>query len=239
MKKKPIRALMLAAGLGTRLRPLTLKVPKCLVKIDNKPLLEIWFDKLERVKVENTLINLHYLSDKVEEFLETQKYRKFKISKFFERELYGTAGTLIANYKFFENSTGILIHADNFSNFDLNDLIIAHNNRPENCLITMLTFRSDNPKTCGVVDLDERNIVQGFEEKSNKPKSNIANGAVYLFENDFLDWLIKFHNKANDFSTQIIPQLLGKIYAYQIDCDYIDIGTLDNLEKATKVANIQ
>ena len=63
--------------------------------------------------------------------------------------------------------------------------MIAHNNRPKSCLITMLTFRSDNPKACGVVDLDKKNIVQSFEEKSNNPKSNIANGAVYLFENDF------------------------------------------------------
>ena len=236
MKKKSIRALLLAAGYGTRLRPLTLTIPKCLVRIQNKPLLEIWFEKLEKIGVEETLINLHYLPKKVEKFLDTQKFRKFKIHKFFERELLGTAGTLIANYKFFKNSTGILIHADNFSNFDLNELMIAHNNRPKSCLITMLTFRSDNPKACGVVDLDKKNIVQSFEEKSNNPKSNIANGAVYLFENDFIDWLIKFNKKASDFSTEIIPQLLGKIYAYQINCDYIDIGTLSNLQKATKVA---
>lgn len=237
MQKKPIRALLLAAGLGTRLRPITITEPKCLVKIKNKPLLEIWFDKLEEIEVEKTLINLHYLPNKVEIFLETQKHRKFELYKFFEKELLGTAGTLIANHEFFKNSTGMLIHADNFSNFDLNELTKAHNNRPKNCLITMLTFRTDNPKTCGVVELDSNNIVTSFEEKSNYPKTNIANGAVYIFEDNFLEWLIKFHKEANDFSTQIIPKLLGKIYAFQIDCDYIDIGTLPNLKKAIAIAN--
>ena len=237
MKKKPIRALLLAAGLGTRLRPLTKTEPKCLVKIKNKPLLEIWFDKLEGIEVERTLINLHYLPHKVERFLETQKHRKFELYKFYEEKLLGTAGTLIANYKFFKNSTGILMHADNFSNFDLDELTKAHNNKPNNCLITMLTFRSDNPKTCGVVELDNNNIVTSFEEKSNKPKTNIANGAIYMFENDFLEWLIKYKKEASDFSTQIIPELLGRIYTYQTNCDYIDIGTLPNLKKAIAIAN--
>ena len=60
---------------------------------------------------------------------------------------------------------------------------------------------------------------------------------VYIFENNFLEWLLKFHKEASDFSTQIIPELLGKIYAYQVDSIYIDIGTFPNLQKAILLAN--
>ena len=74
---KPIRALLLAAGLGTRLRPITLKIPKCLVEINNKTILEIWLDKLEKLNVEKTLINIHYMAEKVNKYL-NEKYKKIK-----------------------------------------------------------------------------------------------------------------------------------------------------------------
>ena len=68
---KPIKALLLAAGMGTRLRPLTLKIPKCLVKIDNKCLLQIWLDKLFLIGCKEVLINTHYLHEEVENFILT------------------------------------------------------------------------------------------------------------------------------------------------------------------------
>ena len=61
MNSKPIRAVLLAAGLGTRLRPLTLKTPKCLIEINKKPILQDWIEKLERINTQKVLINTHYL----------------------------------------------------------------------------------------------------------------------------------------------------------------------------------
>ena len=66
---KPIRSLLLSAGLGTRLRPLTLDKPKCLVEINKKPILEHWIDKLENIGIQKVLINTHYLAQKVNDFL--------------------------------------------------------------------------------------------------------------------------------------------------------------------------
>ena len=79
--KKPIRALLLSAGFGTRLRPLTLNTPKCLVEIHNKPILEHWITKLEDIGVERILINTHYLADQVNNFLDTNYSQNNKISK--------------------------------------------------------------------------------------------------------------------------------------------------------------
>ena len=91
------KALLLSAGFGTRLRPITLKTPKCLVKINNIPILEHWLLKLEQIGIEEVLINTHYLSKKVEEFLKIRAKSNLKITQVYEKNLYGTAGTLIKN----------------------------------------------------------------------------------------------------------------------------------------------
>ena len=229
---KPIRSLLLAAGLGTRLRPLTLELPKCLVKIGKEPLLENWINKLENIKVEKILINTHYMSEKIDLFLDKKYKNKKEIIKFHENQLLGTAGTLIANRDFFYDSIGIMIHADNFTYMDLKDLIQAHNTKPKNCLITMLTFTSNDPRSCGIAEIDNKGIVVNFHEKVENPPGLIANGAIYVFNNDFLDWLIENHPKAKDFSSEIIPFLYGKIYTYHTNLPYIDIGTPEKLREA-------
>ena len=229
---KPIRALLLSAGFGTRLRPLTLNKPKCLIEINKKPILEYWLNKLEDLGVERILINTHYLADKVNDFLKDNYLHNKKIKRFHENELYGTAGTLIANYDFFINSTGIMIHSDNFTTMRLLELIESHQNRPKHCLITMLTFKTKNPKSCGIVEIDKKGIVQAFHEKVANPPGDIANGAIYVFDNDFLDWLKINHPGAKDFSTEVLPYLIGKIFTHHTTLNFIDIGTIEALKEA-------
>ena len=125
-----------------------------------------------------------------------------------------------------------MIHSDNFTYMKLKELIEAHQNRPKNCLITMLTFSTDDPKSCGIVELDKKGVVKAFYEKIENPPSNIANGAIYIFENDFLEWLIKNHPNAKDFSLEVLPFLIGKIFTYHTSMRYIDIGTIKALKKA-------
>jgi len=233
---KPIKALLLAAGLGTRLKPLTLNIPKCLVEINHKPVIEFWFEKFEKIKIQEVIINTHYLHQKVEKYIETQYFRKFLLKTIFEKRLLGTAATLIQNKRFFSNSLGLLIHADNFTNIDLENLINAHKNKPKDCILTMLTFSTKEPQKCGIVQLDNQGIMSAFYEKVTNPIGNIANGAVYLFEDEFLQWLTLNNPNAKDFSTEVIPKLVGKIFTYHTDSIYIDIGTLESLEEARKMA---
>tara|TARA_B100000963_G_C22581631_1_gene651113 strand:- start:206 stop:925 length:720 start_codon:yes stop_codon:yes gene_type:complete len=235
--KKTIRALLLAAGLGTRLRPLTLSIPKCLVEIKGKPILENWLDKLEKIGAEKVLINTHYLAEQVDKFIANQHNRNIEISNFYEKKLYGTAATLIANETFFLNSTCIVIHADNFTTLDLNDLVRAHKNRPPHCLLTMLTFKTDNPSNCGIVNVDSNGVVQSFHEKSSESHGNLANGAIYVFENNLLTWLLKNYPEVKDFSTEVIPKLMGRIYSFKTSQPFIDIGTYKALNTAREIAN--
>lgn len=236
--KKKIRALLLSAGFGTRLQPLTLDIPKCLVKVSNKPILEEWIDKLIKIKAEKILINTHYKAKQVEDFIKTQKQKGIQIYTTYESELLGTAKTLIVNKEFFKNSFGILIHVDNYSKINLEELINAHVNRPQKCLLTMLTFNTKNPETCGIIKKDNRGVLKEFFEKDINFNGNIANGAVYLFDDDFLKWLIKYYPNARDFSTEIIPNLLRRIFTCHTHLDYIDIGTPESLLEARKLSEI-
>lgn len=226
-----MRALLLAAGLGTRLRPLTDIMPKCLVPIKGQPLLGIWLERLTQANIGPFLINTHYLAWQVETFIDASPYRD-QVTLVNELELHGTAGTLIANLDFFQGQDGLLIHADNYCLADFSAFQQAHRNRPRECVMTMMTFRTDTPSTCGIVELDERGVVIGFHEKVAKPPGNLANGAVYIISSELFTLLNSELNGLNDFSNNVIPLLLGKIYSYETNAAMIDIGFALSYEKA-------
>ena len=237
--KKPIRALLLSGGYGTRLRPLTYKVPKCLVTIGGKNLIERWLTILKNIDCNEVLINTHYMYEKVEQFLANKKETAMNIETIYEPELLGTAGTLLSNIEYFKGGLGILIHADNYTEIDLTNLIIAHSNKPSDCLITMLTFNTDVPESCGIVDIDENRVVKSFHEKVSNPPGNIANGAVYVFDQEFMDYVKEVEPKPVDFSTDILPKLVGRIYTWHTRHAFIDIGTPENLKKAESIIESQ
>ena len=228
----PFRAILLAAGLGTRLRPITLHTPKCLVEVVGEPLLGRWLRQLQIAGCEAVLINTHYLADQVIDFLEKWPSSSMRIKTTYEPELLGTAGTLMANRDFFEGSSGLLIHADNAMEGRLQDLLLAHKSRSSNCLLTMLTFFTDHPSSCGIIETDSNGVVKSFHEKVLDPPGNCANGALYVFDSEFLDYLTKINPSPSDFSTQVIPSLLGRIQSWQTHSSYIDIGTPASLIKA-------
>ena len=236
--KRPLRALLLAAGLGTRLRPLTLRTPKCLVPIGGEPLLGRWLRQLEAAGCEAVLVNTHYLPEKVTNFLQSWHSESIDVQVVHEPELLGTAGTLLANRSFFDGATGLLIHADNVMAADLSGLFATHAQRPANCLLTMLTFQTDQPSSCGIVETDDEGVVIAFHEKVASPPCNCANGALYAFDPSFLGYLSNMTPPPSDFSTEVIPTLLGKIQSCQTDQPYLDIGTPEALATAQQLLEL-
>ena len=229
-----MRALLLAAGFGTRLRPLTNTVPKCLVPIKGQPLLGIWLDRLTKAGIGPFLINTHFLADQVEAFIMAGPYRE-RVKLVNEQQLLGTAGTLVANLDFFEGEDGLLIHADNFCLADLSAFMQAHSTRPPECVITMMTFRTDDPEACGIVELDKRGVVIGFHEKVAEPPSNLANGAVYILSTEILTKLATNLCSVQDFSTEVLNRLIGQIFSYETSEVFSDIGTPERYEKIIKL----
>lgn len=222
-----MRAIILAAGFGSRLRPLTDSTPKCLVTIKGKEILGIWLDSLFRAKVYPVLVNTHYLSHQVEAYVKASVHRS-RVQLVYEPTLLGTAGTLMANLHVFNGNDGFLIHADNYCGMDLQAFINAHNQRPKQCQLTMLTFQSDDPSTCGIVEIDKYGVVVGFHEKVASPPGNLANGAVYILSADLIAKLRTTHEYAKDFSSEILPDLLGRIYSFHTTDKFFDIGTPKN-----------
>ncbi len=226
-----MKALLLSAGLGTRLRPITNTIPKCLVPINGKPLLQYWLENLTECGVEEFIINTHYFSEKIEEFINKSIY-KDKVTLVYEKELLNTGGTVLYNKDLFnKDEPFLLVHADNLSFCNFKEFIESHKTK-ENYMLTMMLFQTEIPESCGIVELDKNNLVQNFYEKVSNPPSNLANGAVYICNYEILDFL-KSLNKSNiDFSIEVIPQFMGRINTYLNSIYHKDIGTINSYAEA-------
>ena len=228
---KDTRALLLAAGLGTRLKPLTDIWPKCLMPIHGRPLLEYWLGILKTAEIDNVLVNTHYFSEYVDEFLDQPQFVSW-VNSVYEENLLGTAGTIRNNTNFCKDNTILLAHADNWTCCDFSDFLYYHHNkRPKNTVMTMMTFTCPNPSSCGIVELDKKGVVIGFYEKVNNPPGKLANAAVYLIEPEVIKW-ISSHPGVNDFSTEVLPNFLGKIATWKNQGIHKDIGTIEMLKEA-------
>jgi mannose-1-phosphate guanylyltransferase len=91
--------------------------------------------------------------------------------------------------------------------------------------MTMMTFRTQTPSSCGIVELDQHGVVAGFHEKVSNPPGNLANGAIYLLSAELMQWLRTLTPSPKDFSTEIIGRLMGRIYTYETDAVFLDVGT--------------
>ncbi len=223
-----VRGLLLAAGLGTRLRPLTKDCPKCLVPIGGRPLLDTWLCSLHRCGISSVWVNLHHHREMVESFLFRRPFRGWT-NGVVEESLLGTAGTLRQNAGRLANCRTLFAHADNWCQADMSVFLNFHeHHRPTGTVITMMTFRTDAPETCGIVEVDDLGIVQDFVEKPTLPSSSLANGAVYLLEPEVVDWVSK-RPKVTDFSSQVIPHFVGRIATWENKGIHRDIGTLPSL----------
>lgn len=228
-----MRALLLAAGKGTRLRPLTDTVPKCLVPIQGKPLLDYWLQPLLEAGVERILINSHWLSDQVRLHLEASPWRRH-VDLVHEEELLGTGGTTWANRRFFGDQDILVAHADNLTDFDVAGFQRRHEQRPPHCLMTMLAFRTDDPSSCGILELKGDDVVVAFHEKVANPPGNLANGAVYIFSPEVWPLLERCQGPFIDLSLDIIPGLMGRIAAFETPGYHRDIGNAESLRKANE-----
>lgn len=226
-----MRALLLAAGLGTRLRQLTTIIPKCLLPINGRPLLEYWLKYLSETGVAPVLVNLHYLPDVVQGYLVQSPFAS-QVSTVYEETLLGTGGTLLHNKKFFREEPIMLIHADNICFCNFREFIRSHYERPAGTEITMMTFTTPTPQTCGIVELDEQGVAKAFQEKVENPSGNLANAAVYIVQFSVVEFLASLKKPVIDFSTEVLPHYLERIHTYHNAIYHRDIGNIESLMKA-------
>jgi mannose-1-phosphate guanylyltransferase len=226
-----MRALLLAAGTGTRLRPLTDTVPKALVEIAGRPLLDRWIEMLVAAGVERILINTHYLADVVQSYIAQSRWRDV-VDQVYEPTLVGTGGTLLANRAWFGGGPMLVAHVDNATELDVRAFISAHATNAQSVLATMALFHTDTPQSCGVVVMDDQHIIREFYEKVSTPPGNLANAAAFIFEPEIFTFLLSLNKPVIDLSAEVIPLLMGRVLGFEIAGYHRDIGTPESLSQA-------
>ncbi len=222
------KAFLLAAGLGTRLRPLTDNIPKCLVPIQGTPLLSIWLGVCEQLGIEEVLINTHHFAQEVTNWSQQQK-SAVRINLFHEENLLGSAGTIAANRDFIGGGDDFFIfYADNLVRANWEALKSFH--RRHTGVLTVALFRTPKPASCGIVSLDESGRITSFEEKPTHPKSNLANAGIYIARRGLFERLPQ--RPVMDFGKDVIPGLAGHAWGCLLDGYILDVGTPENYQRA-------
>jgi mannose-1-phosphate guanylyltransferase len=223
-----MKAFLLAAGVGSRLRPITDTIPKCMVTIDGQPLLDIWLDAFDRAGVDEVVVNLHHLPDVARRHIAARTGPP-AVRTFFEPELLGSAGTLIANREWVDGEDLFLAcYADNLTDFDLRSLVQAH--REHDAIATLTVFHSERPWAGGVVEIDAAGRVIGFVEKPANPVSDLTNAGMYAFHPSVLDEVDGVPPK--DIGFDLLPRLVGRARAVLVEGYFCDIGTADAYRRA-------
>jgi mannose-1-phosphate guanylyltransferase len=181
--------------------------------------------------IERVLLNTHWLAPRVHAHVAASRWAA-RIDLIHERTLLGTGGTVLANRAWLQDRAFLLAHADNLTDFDVPRFMQAHQSRPKGHAITMLGFRTDDPSSCGILELDAENTVQAFHEKVSNPPGNLANGAVYIFEPEVVGAIARLEKPVVDLSTEVIPGFLGRILCVETGGYHRDIGNSESLRLA-------
>lgn len=228
--------MLLAAGEGTRLRPLTLETPKALLPVGERPLIELQLSWLKHHGIQEVVINLYHLGDKVRDFLGDGSRFGVKISYSLEEKLLGTAGGVKKMDHFFD-STFVVVYADVFTDFNLSAMVKFH--RQKKAAATLVIFEASNPREVGIVKMSPEGQILSFVEKpktANLELQSLASGGVYVLEKKVLNHIPA--QGFSDFATDIFPKLIElgfPIYGYVLKPqDYlIDIGTIEKYRQAS------
>ena len=226
-----MKAFLLAAGVGSRLRPITDTTPKCMLAIGGQPLLDIWLDAFDRAGVDEVLVNLHHLPDVVRNHLKARagSLQPPAVRTVFEPELLGSAGTLAANRAWVGGEEMFLAcYADNLTDFDLRSLAETH--RARGAIATLTVFHSERPSAGGVVELDAAGTVVGFTEKPSQPVSDLVNAGIYAFHPRVLDEIDG--PPPRDIGYDLLPRLVGRAKAMPVEGYFRDVGTVDAYQRA-------
>ena len=224
-----MKAVLLAAGLGTRLRPLTDTVPKCLMPIGDRTLLDIWLDALALVDVDEVLVNTHHLAEQVAAHVASRTSGP-PVRLLHEETLRGSAGTLRAAGDLLGQDPWFLaVNADNLTDYDLHRLVDAHT--ASGAVATLTAFHAPEPSQCGILEVGPEGRLVGFDEKPARPRGDLANAGLYAFGREVLDLVDQ--PEPCDIGTHLLPRLVGRAHVADIGPAYLrDIGTPAALAEA-------
>ncbi len=224
-----MKAFLLAGGYGTRLRPLTDSVPKCLLPIRGRPLLDIWLDLCAQSGITEVLINLHAHSQTIEQHLE-RSCSPVNVRLVHEDQLLGSAGTIVANRAWVGSDSAFwILYSDVLTNTNLKRMSEFHSR--QGSVATLGLYQVRDPSRCGVAITDKMGVIVDFEEKPQTPRSNWAFSGLMVAGPSIFEVMPSLTPKA-DIAFHVLPRLVGKMMAYPIADYLLDIGTLPNYQEA-------
>src|SRR5262249_8220580 len=144
-----------------------------------------------------------------------------------EERLLGTGGTVLGNRAWCGRGPLFVAHADNLTDALPAHVIDPHLSARSEVAMTMLAFRPSTPQSCGILELDGQRHVIAFHEKVADPPGNLANGAVYVFNDEVVDCIASYRRPMVELSTEVIPALLPRVQAVEYDGFFLDIGTAE------------
>ena len=228
-----MKAVVMAGGEGSRLRPLTSRRPKPLAPVANKPVMEHIVDLLRRHGITEIVATLHYLADEIESYFGDGSAFGVTMHYVVEDTPLGTAGAVKLAADILGDESFLIISGDALTDLDLGALIADHERTGASATITLQ--RVTNPLEFGVVITDENNRITRFLEKPSWGEifSDTINTGIYVLEPTILTYMER--GKSYDFSRDIFPRLLheGKLVSGYVANDYwTDIGNLQQYQQA-------
>jgi mannose-1-phosphate guanylyltransferase len=223
-----MNAMVLAAGLGTRLRPLTYELPKPMVPVLDRPVMAHIVDLLDRQGIERAIANLHYFPETIRGYFgDRLEYR-------YEEQLLGTAGGVRNCADFFGHETFLIISGDALTDIDLGRFVERH--RQAGGIATLAVRRVADTREYGVVIHDAEGRISGFQEKPHPAEalSDLGNCGMYVFEPEIFDYFPP--GDPVDWAQDVFPALLEHdvpFHVHEIGEYWNDIGSLDELRQGT------
>ena len=226
------KAMVLAAGLGTRLRPLTDLISKPMAPIVNRPVMEHIIKLLAEHGFKDIVCNLHYFPDEIKNHFRDGSKWGVNLVYSFEEELLGTAGGVKKVEDFFQGQTFLVISGDALTDINLSNAYDFHKEKKGNA--TLVLTEVEDTTQFGVVILDNEKRISGFQEKplSGEARSNLANSGIYFFEPDIFRYMPP-KGQFYDFGKNLFPDLLEKdipYYGYKHNRYWNDVGSLDEYQ---------
>ncbi|MBU1026613.1 MAG: NDP-sugar synthase [Candidatus Margulisbacteria bacterium] len=221
-----MKAIIIAGGLGTRLRPLTNNIPKPIVPVANIPFVVHQIEHLVRHGIDEVILNLHYLSHEIKKILDDGKQWGIKIRYSIEEHPLGTAGAVKNAEQFFDEGPMVIFNGDVVTDLNISKLINYH--REKKALVTLALTEVEDPTAFGLVITDNDGRVKQFLEKPSweMVTAKTINAGTYVVDPKIFANVPK--NEKYSFERQLYPGLLKKgepIYGYLSDAYWIDIGT--------------
>lgn len=231
-----MKAMVMAAGVGTRLRPLTHFIPKPMIPIVNKPALEHTLELLKKHNFDEVIINLHFYPDMIRDYFGDGRRYGIKIQYSQEKVLLGTAGGVKRAERHF-NDTFVVMSGDGLTDINLSKAVEFH--KKKKSLATMVLKKVDARFDYGVTLIDQYNRIEKFIEKPawSDVFANTVNTGIYIFEPEIFKYIPK--NKFYDFGREVWPLLLARkkpLFGYEMNSYWCDIGNLQEYKRAEKNA---